>query len=199
MGSSGWMYIISYNSDIQLALNTLREEVFQKGNYYIRPAWNSESVSLIDLLPQNASEEDKEALTQQYHSWKQEQQPASFHSISELLAWNGESETHSILDVHTISTIPLMYHTIAAMEDELKRNFSMDEFTEIRRERAGKVYPLMEEQLLSFFGTSAPERQHIMQHIDELYELRDKGVGTYIVLYRENWPKEILFIGRSGD
>ena len=95
-------------------------------------------------------------------------------TIEELLQSQGESGTHSILDIVRVSPIP--------------------EF--------GTVSPLSVSQLVEIFGSDKPTRHHVQNKYEEgaLEEYTDKRwQGTYIIVYRNGSPHEIFFAGCSGD
>ncbi len=77
MGASGWEYVVSYQEDLDAALDMLRRQVFAEGDF-VKPS------SVFDL-PDPVSVED---LTEQEEYWE----------------FMGESGTHSILDV--LSVVP---------------------------------------------------------------------------------------------
>jgi hypothetical protein len=199
MGASGWSYFVPYEDDIQLALNKLREAVFRSGNYPVRPAFQAGDMTFDDFVPPDATEEEREEFREQYGDWQQEVQPESFASIDELLNWNGEEGTHSILDVHTVITTPLEHPTIELWERAAGRKLDMQRMIELLRERIGKVYPLSEKQLFTLFGTVQPTHEMVAKSLYQLQDLRDRGVGLYVIVYKNDLPTEILFAGYSGD
>jgi len=95
-------------------------------------------------------------------------------SLEELLKSQGESGTHSILDVVRVSPVP--------------------EF--------GAVSPLPVSRLVAIFGSDKPtrpqvENKHEEGALDDYTNNRWQGI--YIVVYREGSPHEIFFAGCSGD
>lgn len=62
--------------------------------------------------------------------------------------------------------------------------------------RRGTVAPLSPDVLKATFGTMCPTRKQF-----EAAELpqRPAWEGTYVVLYEDNRPREIVFYGRSGS
>jgi hypothetical protein len=74
MGASGWQYVVPYQQDLGAALDTLRREVFARGDY-IKP-------SDVFGLPEPASVDD---LAEQEQYWE----------------FMGTSGTHSIIDILT--------------------------------------------------------------------------------------------------
>jgi len=169
MGASGWDSFVPYQSDINEALQGLRERVFQGGHYYLRRS--------LDLRPEdfaNAPKEVQERVPQWIEREKSYKPPTT---IEELIDWNGEEGTHSILDIDTIATSPGF----------------------------GIAAPLSKEELKQFFGTDQPTHTMIDEKKRELSRFLQKDLGryryeaTYIIVYKDGAPDEIFFTGYSGD
>ncbi|NDJ75059.1 MAG: hypothetical protein GYB65_02275 [Chloroflexi bacterium] len=92
-------------------------------------------------------------------------------TIEELLELNAESGTHSILDIEGISATP---------------GFA-------------SAAPLSVDQLLELFGTEQPNHAQVEAKIHDIYDLRERWQGTYVIVYKDREPEEILFVGYSGD
>jgi hypothetical protein len=94
----------------------------------------------------------------------------------ELLEYNSAEGTHSIIDIITISSSPDI----------------------------GAASPLSSQQLMKLFGTEKPTRAMIesigIVALDEqISAYRKRWEGAYIVVYNDEQPHEIFFIGSSGD
>ena len=166
MGVSGWKYFVPYQSNITKALNELREQVFQSGKFYKRqPFWQ-------DLDDDEYADEEDEDLRAQLSDWlrtmKALKEPTT---IDELLVWNEEDGTHSILDYTEISSIP----------------------------EIGKIAPLSPQQLLNLFDTEKPTHNMVKQKVDTIMQLRETWQATYIIIYQADLPNQIFFTGYSGD
>jgi len=138
MGASGWNYFVPYKPDINQALQELRQQVFESGDYFLLG----------------------------------EDQPST---IDELLDSNEDAGTHSIID---------MYEGVAS------------------EPKWFAVAPFTNDQLNSLFGTPKPTRDQVKLDdvfLDKVYQYRDVGEGAYIILYKDDQPDEILFLGASGD
>jgi hypothetical protein len=202
LGASGWDYFVPYEEDVQLALNKLRDAIFQSGKYPVREAFDAGTRTFDDFLPPNATDEDREALWAQFQVWQREVQPEVFHSIEEVLAWNGEEGTGTILDVYRISTTPLPATKVDFIGYDFHNPIDMERFMAAMQERLGMVYPLSNNQLLAFFGTVQPTHEMIEQVLNgphELYNLMKRDTGVYIIVYQSDNPSEIYFTGFSGD
>ncbi|HZV35558.1 MAG TPA: hypothetical protein VFB72_13375 [Verrucomicrobiae bacterium] len=92
MGASGWNYFTPYQEDVENALQALRKEVFEKGEYGQSSALKS---SDFDSLPPELkfAFEGMRDLDEEKFGSKE------FDSIEELLEEAAEDGTHSILDI----------------------------------------------------------------------------------------------------
>lgn len=94
----------------------------------------------------------------------------------ELLEYNTTEGTHTIIDMLNVSASPEL----------------------------GMVSPLNSQQLLQIFGTEKPTHVIIENMgtlaIDEQISVdRQRWEGAYIIIYKDEQPDEIFFIGSSGD
>ena len=95
-------------------------------------------------------------------------------SIEELLKMNETEGTHSILD---------MVHGCSARD-----GWSF-----------GVLHPLPNEILEDLLGTSRPTHDQVDAARTELGRQRDRWIGTYVVVYKDDEPDEYFFTGYSGD
>lgn len=103
--------------------------------------------------------------------WKLDD-PSSIEDVFHQLDEMGSTDgTHSILDVGSVADEP----------------------------DYGVVAPLSEAELVELFGTAKPSRAQVEAEQQRLASLRSRWEGTYVVAYVKGRPKEILFIGTSGD
>lgn len=84
-----------------------------------------------------------------------------------------ETGTHSVLDVRRISSSEESDYEEAA--------------------------PLTLEEIQQLFGTERPTRDDYQRVRDSLWDEAYRGLGYYVVLYRDNVPDEISFFGITGD
>jgi hypothetical protein len=63
----------------------------------------------------------------------------------------------------------------------------------------GVAAPISEARLMKFFGTDKPTRSMIEERIIDLLNMRRNWQATYVIVYKEGLPDEILFVGSSGD
>jgi hypothetical protein len=114
-------------------------------------------------------------------------------TIEEAIAWNGEDGTHSILDVDRVvgSLPPKLDWSSYAIDPQAWQDTFLA--------RLGTVSPLTTAQLLRIFWTTQPTHDLIVQRAANLWPLRDRDEGLYIIVYQDDLPIEIYFAGFSGD
>jgi hypothetical protein len=201
MGATTWDYFVRYDDDVDAALQRLREQTFRAGSYERFVVTDEEMERATAFAEQIESESfDPEQSVhpkpgEPMHVWamRVQQQMSKFigtspkqsprkndpkkpATIEELLEEQGESGTHSILDIQRISPVP--------------------EF--------GAVSPMPVERLREIFGTDKPTRKMVESKQGE-YELvedplvSERWQGVYFTVYRDDRPDELYFIGTSGD
>lgn len=175
MGGSEWQYFVPYQADIEKALQELRQAEFETGDFYYPD----------DTYREHTEEERWNWLRYGVPLPGSEGLPKP-DTIKNLLQLKAEEGTGTILDIDS-------------------------------------AYPLSSEQLIEIFGTDKPTRALVdaalaqppyyiskspPYHQDNLLSLtrylqkranRWRGDGTYIIVYKDDQPDEILFIGYSGD
>ncbi len=171
MGSHPYFYVTPYQSDLQVALQALREQEFAAGRY--DPAMNQHDPNLWMFLFEFPPTEDSIA-------------PGAKHdSIEAAIADAENSGTGSILDIQTVSDSP----------DFLTAS------------------PVSDSDLLAIFGTVQPGRSqvesailqnenlnpHQAEALDELFDTISRGECRYIILYNQDQPSEIVWMGYSVD
>lgn len=165
MGASGWSYIVPFQEDINQALQELRQQEFAAGKYY-RPGTFIEMALNRNIVAADEREQLEAALK------SLNALPAPL-TIEELFEQNGESGTHSIIDIFSVSAAP--------------------EF--------GTVSPLSDEELMEIFGHARPHIDEVLEEskLEELYDRRERWEGLYVICYTNNMPMQIFFCGCSGD
>ncbi len=185
-----------YEADVSAALHRLRKDVFARGNYqfgaaaiteeqrkdflqYVPPDW----MQKVSEQAQGLEEPIKTLFIQQAEKMqkmlagagsvprKPKRKPKT---IEKLLELQGESGTHSILDILSISAEP----------------------------KFAAISPLRRSKLVEFFGSDTPSRSQIEEaHNSGALEalISERWEGVYIVAYRDGSPSEIFFAGCSGD
>jgi hypothetical protein len=179
MGATGWHYTTQYDPDPEHALQRLREETFEAGDYLPPGGIMRLPFGLTLDLPLRVRLfltvfRLISAISIAAH-WlaRGGRQP---RSIDELLAMTGENGTHSILDITHTADIPELC----------------------------AATPLSKQRLLKSFGTLTPTRAQAdaiihggQPEIDESYR---RWEAVYLVVYDDDGsPMDYLFIGASGD
>jgi hypothetical protein len=179
MGASGWGYFTPYQPDPEAALQKLRQEVFARGEYY-KP-WDPVRSHFELMLAQTPPEERASMSPEEWAAREQFlQSPPAFSlpppdplpaNIEELLAFNAESGTHTILDITRTSDHP----AFAAAE------------------------PLGDDVLIASYGTNQPTRQQVESCPLAWSQPLENWHAVYFVVYKDGQPDEIVFLGNSGD
>jgi len=198
MGATTWNYFAPYDDDAEAALQMLRQQVFQEGRYE-RFAASPEDLESFQEKPgalDSSAPLEKQMQMQEgetFFQWVARIQRFADRlggvtprvvpdyskkpqTIEELLAEQGESGTHSILDIDRVSTGP--------------------EF--------GACTLMPTERLREIFGTDKPTRNMVENKLGnhELVEdplVSQRWQGVYFIVYRDEERDEIFFMGTSGD
>jgi hypothetical protein len=213
MGATGWTHFTPYEKNIEKALQTLRTKIFIKGDYGgpTQPSACSDSNSPLftpelqqtlkkalsmselmdDIMLKRGAEncqtehdvqeiinlleqaDDNNLKTAIKNAEQDLSPPLKTCNIDELIELSAEAGTHSILDIAHVAAEP--------------------DF--------GVSAPLNNDELIQLFGTLKPTKSLIDKNNQkgELINLRERWQGTYIIVYENNQPSEILFTGSSGD
>lgn len=94
MGSSRWVYYVPYQENIEQALQDLRQQVFESGEYY--QSWR------LHVQEENGGRID--AYGQEIFS-----NPSSPQNIEEVIKKSEPEGTHSILDIGHVTDVPHNY------------------------------------------------------------------------------------------
>jgi hypothetical protein len=178
MGASAWEYFTPYQPDLEKAFRDLRQQVFDTGDYLLDtpslPPTEEEYIRQAYRMGICITEEDEERHRRIYREMKAKYSKPTPRTIEELIEWNGESGTHTIIDV--------TYFTDDPNSNAL--------FTAI---------PLSEAQLLCLFGTTKPTHSVVVEKGTEIRGLRQRSQAAYCIVYEGDEPAEIYFAGFSGD
>jgi hypothetical protein len=198
MGATTWDYFTPYDADAGAALQRLREQVFREGSYE-RVTLSPEELESVKPKPvvvdpavpleQQMRRQEGETFFQWVARIQQMSEIISGktpkpepdyskkpETIDELLEEQGESGTHSVLDIRQVADEP--------------------EF--------GAVSPMPPEELVKLFGTDKPTRKMVEDKAGD-YDLvehplvSERWQGVYFTVYRDGKPNEFYFIGTSGD
>ncbi len=183
-----------YEADISTALQRLREDVFARGDFqYGDPVITEDQrMAFLEHVPpdwlqkvreqaEGLEEPMKTAFLKQAEKMRDTisggapvRRKRKPKTIERLLELQGESGTHSILDIGGISPEP--------------------EFS--------TVSPLPHTKLIELFGSDQPSHDQIERAsssgaLEEFTSERWQGI--YVVAYDDGSPSEIFFAGCSGD
>ncbi len=178
MGASSWYYFVPYQEDVSHALQNLRQQVFEEGDYL--SLWE-QTRSMIEagrdayhLFHQG---QDYDTVERRFRALEDEwergpKQPPQ--TIEELLKRNDAQGTHTILDITRVSSVPAF----------------------------GAMTSLEKQVMLRLFGTDRPTREMIEAMIagSTLWATLQRGWSArYCIVYRNAVPHELFFFGISGD
>ncbi|WP_433222818.1 hypothetical protein ACQP00_24500 [Dactylosporangium sp. CS-047395] len=173
MGASGWHYTVDYRDDINAALQQLRREVYERGEYYKQQP--SEDLDMTEAEFRASLGEPDEDDDGRYEfiieDWLDRKSRPVAVDPDTLLASQPESGTHSIIDMaNGVSAEP----------------------------RFATVSPLPVDGLVHTFGTATPSSEQVQAWIVNCGD-RERWVGTYVVSFRDGTPDRLHFCGFSGD
>jgi hypothetical protein len=178
VGSSEWYYTVAYQPDVRTALRQLRQEVYDRGEYYREPAEHDSDLDITEaefrgrLDPRGDSEGFNDAIVEDWLERKRRRARGAPSDPDTLLAAQPHSGTHSIIDM---------------------ANGVSD------RPQVATVSPLTDEELRAAFGSTTPTSSQVQARMKSGGSPREHCVGTYVISYRDGQPDHIHFCGYSGD
>lgn len=173
MGASGWEHFVPYQADINAALQKIRNEIFERGDYFKLDHSDLRAMS-EDEVRKKFEGIDPDIFEIYIDDWRMVKRLHEPDTMEHLLEWNIEAGTHSIIDIYKgVSEQP----------------------------QFGTVSPLTDAQLIENFGTAYPTHQQIETSSlqETLPNFRERWEGIYIIVYENDVPVEICFTGFSGD
>ena len=172
MGGDMWTYWADYEPDINLVLQKARQEAFREGNYYLAP----KPLSTWLGKPIDPDSPWDPEIPPDYLEWLHWLKSAGDRptSIEELISWNGPSGngTRSIIDISEVG-------------DQLYWG--------------GTTCPVSDDLLLEWFGTTKPHAKMVEQMILNMLDLTGRGTAVHVIVYDEEEPSQVVFVGRSVD
>ncbi len=160
MGASSWGYFVSFQPDVNNALQELRQKVFKEGGYFKPGEWQRQ------LYEHGIVNQQELEL-----ALKELAKIPEPKTLDELIEQRDYEGTHSIIDMAGISSHPEL----------------------------GKCVPLTAQQIQDLFGTDTPTRIMVEDKAQQILDLQNNWMGTYVIVYKDNLPYEIYFAGYSGD
>lgn len=200
MGASEWQYFMPYQPNIQKAFETLQRLIFEGGHYYWR-GYKYDDIHILVLANQLCHElslsiEEIERLVEPlYEKLRQNPTPLPIpQSIEELREQNAENGTHSILDIRCVSETQGGPVAAPLSPAQLTAYFGTDKPTRTMIDKA-----MQRKQILEYWRQDIPIQDLRLNTYLQLRVGRTRGEGTYIIIYKDDNPDEILFTGYSGD
>src|ERR1043166_202063 len=121
MGATGWNYFAPYQADVEAALQKLRADVFERGEYGQTQGIPSEVLATMPPEVREAMQKLRDLETQRLGGPSRE-----FGSIDELLEAAAEDGTNSILDIQHTSSSPDFGAAWPARADVVQRVFGSE-------------------------------------------------------------------------
>jgi len=178
MGSSNWTYFTPYQEDIKQALQELRRNVFEAGDYHRLWLYLEVPEEAFDALEeiswtgtdQHLIEELAQVLTEKHIHVALPKPP---QTIKEAHDRSDAQGTRSILDIERIASRPAM----------------------------GVATALPRHVYRQFFDTEKPTREMIERAVATQGLLDDvmRWEAIYVIAFKNGRPDEIFFGGCSGD
>jgi hypothetical protein len=187
MGANPWHYFTPYQENVEVALQSLKEQEFRAGNY----GFNYQLKQMSSALPFGILSITFDLLRLASNVFKP--LPSANKLIKKygniaaameaLLEKAGENGTKSILDIENISSQPRICSACVLSVNELQEIFQTNKPT---RE-------VIESILLN---ESEIEDWNPWQ---TFWENIGRGEGRYIIAYKNGQPSELFFAGYSFD
>ncbi|MEH1054339.1 hypothetical protein V6U89_03880 [Micromonospora sp. CPCC 206171] len=175
MGASGWSYSVAYQPDVAAALRQLRQDVYDRGEYYREEPDPTHALAEDEFRATLDPAHDDSGINEfLLNDWQAAQRRPRPVDPDSLLAAQPYSGTHSVIDM------------VDGVSDE---------------PTACTVSPLTGEQLLAYFGTVHPAPDQVLAWMKSFdpYPIRERWEGVYVVSYVDGHPDQIHFTGFSGD
>jgi hypothetical protein len=139
MGATGWNYFTPYQADIETALQKLRAEVFERGEYGQAGGMSPEALASLPPEVRKAFENLRELEA------KRLGEPSEYGSIDELLEAAAEDGTHSILDIQSTGSDPDFGVARPAPSDVVRQLYGSEHPSRAQIEaRAGEISEVLE-------------------------------------------------------
>ncbi|MFC4998497.1 hypothetical protein ACFPIJ_11695 [Dactylosporangium cerinum] len=165
---------MDYQADVNAALQQLRQQVYERGDYYREsrdPDLDmTEDEFRASLAPRDTDPERYDAIVEDWLERRSGPTPIDPDTLVEAQPRSG---THSIIDmVNGVSAEPAF----------------------------ATVSPLADDNLIYTFDTVKPSASQVEAWMGtDIAGERDRWVGTYIISYHDGRPAHIHFGGHSGD
>jgi hypothetical protein len=180
MGADSYYYYTKYQSDLNAVLQDLRHQEFQAGRY-----------NPVIQLPDFPVTESSPA-------------PGAQHSSIEAALMASDADgTRSILDILRVANQPC-----PLSRDELEIAWMGGENCDMIGEICNTAFPLSDVELHALFGTVQPDHDMVQSVIwsgtnpdaaEAFWDSLDRGMAKYIIIYADNQPSEVFFVGFSFD
>lgn len=228
MGVSCWVYYVPYQENVEQAFQALRQNLFETDgafdDYVPRPqtieeglerSEGSGTATAMDLFSVSTQPQGYDVVPLEasvIHHLLTQKEPT--RAVVEALVFQDAFWSH--IDWEEFASRPYIFVETRLF---LRSKPSKDELVEmlLRKEeiwmdfhllivsrieamakRTADIIPFSEPERVRLFGTEKPTRADLEPMLDEIW--RQLGwTGVYVILYQDDVPHEIAFVGASGD
>lgn len=191
MGGVDWSYVVPYQEDIAKALQALRQEVMNGGEYerLDDALYGLSEIESMGILT-TEDEQERQSLLMEYSM-----QPLNV--LIERVGIGGlREEVQSLINAPKLSSLAELEALLCLSTEGTK---SILDIRSIASEPGpGAAAALTSQELLRLFGTEKPTRNAIESNPGFLDAI-GRGEGVYIIAYQDDKPHEIFFAGYSYD
>jgi hypothetical protein len=212
MGATSWRYYTAYHPDPENALNRLRDEVFERGEY-VDMTGSTEDQLRATMKRFGRNPDDAEA--QRDIQRNLQLQRAVETGRKEDLEGLDSEERSFVRRMRWVMRISRLLGAAPpaggkrgkprSIPELLNRaeesgTHSILDITEIApRRREGAAAPLADRIIQKLFGTAQPTRVQVEARWQDVAEALRREHACYVIVYKDGKPDEYAFIGVSGD
>ena len=192
MSGTGWSYVAPYQDDIEKALEELRQDVFDRGEYE-RPRDALDNLNDFEGLGFFSTDErGRREIIAEFSA-------ESLNVLIERVGVAGlRTELRSLTDAPVLTRIDDLRALQCLSADG---THSILDITRVASEPGfGAVVPVPPEEVIRLFGTDKPNRQMIEDALR--WGKLDPGPrwqAVCLIAYDDDRPTSIYFVGSSGD
>ncbi len=171
MGASGWHHFVPWDSDVQGALDRLRDDVFEARRYHLGALKRLRRPKTIADAVRIAGESGTHSVLDVHRVVETPHPPSQVE-----WAMNNAARGHELSPEEQL----------ARMEAALKLY--------------GTVAPIRPERQHEIFGDVPLTRSNVETRVLEISQFLERGTAVWLAVTDEQGtPQELLFIGKTGD
>lgn len=198
-----YIHFVPYQEDVDAALQALRQEVFERGEYTYKPPEKAEGIWKMigwdipeeDTPTANAEREAQKRVLAAAHkdqfdglSPEEEELAKHLQTVLAMLALAG------VKDVQPPKTIEELLE--AAGEEGTRSILDIERVG--RKPGCGVAGYLPSQELWKYFGNTQPTRPEVERTWPQIARRLSRWEAIYITVYKDHQPHEYAFIGCAG-